>query len=104
LWKWRPSRESLTFWKGSKLSGQDGVVELKLASNEIAVFLLVSATLLAKVNPDDFTVTATVQEVMSGRGVRKVTESGRVRYGNQFVIVTEIGDQIYDLSGYQASN
>ncbi len=56
---------------------------------------------VAKVNTEEFNQTATVKEVTSGREVRKVTESGRIRYGNQFVAATEIGDQVYDLSGPQ---
>ena len=55
----------------------------------------------AKVNPDDFNLTAVVKEVTSGREAKKVTESGRIRYGTQFVAVTEVGDKIYDLSGPQ---
>jgi len=63
-----------------------------------AVLVSVSA---ARVNPDEFDLTANIKEVTSGREARKVTESGRVRYGTQFVVVTEIGDKVYDLSGGQ---
>jgi hypothetical protein len=67
----------------------------------IAVAAVFVSVAVAKVNPDEFNLTANVKEVTSGREARKITESGRVRYGTQFVAVTEIGDKVYDLSGGQ---
>ena len=66
-----------------------------------AIFLCIalgSSVGTAKIKPNEFDQTATVKEVTSGREVTKVTESGRLRYGNQFVATTEI-DNTYDLSG-----
>ncbi len=60
-----------------------------------------STVSVAKVNPDDYTLTATVTEVTSEREARNVTNSGRIRYRSQFVAVTEIDDTVYDLSGPQ---
>jgi hypothetical protein len=76
-----------------------------MKKKRVAIILLgvafVSVVSAAKVSPEEFDQTATVREVTSRREIKKVTESGRVRYGTQFVAVTEIGDQVYDLSGPQ---
>jgi hypothetical protein len=37
------------------------------------------------INPEEFSQTATVKEVTSGREIKKVTAYGKVKYRNQFV-------------------
>jgi len=69
-----------------------------------SVVILVGLTIasiasVGKVKPEEFNQTAVVKEVTAQREVKRVTESGRVRYGNNYTAVTEVGEKVYDLSG-----
>src|SRR5208337_1060096 len=71
----------------------------------LASFLLAvvfpSARSVAKVNPEEFSQTAIVIKVTAEREVEGAGRHGRVRYANEFFIVTKVGDKVYDLNGAQ---
>jgi len=69
-----------------------------LASFLLAV-LLPSARSVAKVNTEEFNQTAIVIKVTAAREVEGAGRRGRAKYGNEFFIVTKVGDKIYDLNG-----
>lgn len=71
-----------------------------LASLLLAV-VFPSARSVAKVNPEEFSQTAIVIKVTAEREVEGAGRHGRVRYGNEFFIVTKVGDKVYDLNGAQ---
>lgn len=71
----------------------------------LASFLLAaafpSARSVARVNPEEFSQTAIVVKVTAAREVEGAGRRGRPRYGNEFFIVTKVGDKVYDLNGAQ---
>ncbi|MFZ1919076.1 MAG: hypothetical protein WAU58_15995 [Terriglobales bacterium] len=71
-----------------------------LASLLLAV-VLPSTRSVAKVNPEEFSQTAIVIKVTTEREIEGARRRGKVRYGNEFFVVTEVGDKVYDLNGDQ---
>jgi hypothetical protein len=71
-----------------------------LASLLLAV-VLPSTRSVAKVNPEEFSQTAIVIKVTAEREIEGARRRGKVRYGNEFFVVTEVGDKVYDLNGGQ---
>jgi len=69
----------------------------------LASFLLAvvfpTARSVAKINPEEFSQTAVVIKVTAAREIEGAGRRGRVRYGNEFFIVTKVGDKVYDLNG-----
>ena len=60
-----------------------------------------SGTSVAKVHPEEFSQTAIVIKVTAEREIEGARRRGKVRYGNEFFVVTEVGDKVYDLNGDQ---
>src|SRR5208283_2143271 len=70
-----------------------------LVASFLFAVVLTSAMSVAKVNTEEFSQTAIVVRVTAARGIEGAGRRGRVRYGDEFFIVTKVGDKVYDLDG-----